>query len=86
METCYCRQCTGDLAELNIEAHLSEGHGDGLWDTRQRLGLRVVFQEDAVALENHVWLTVNRKRALERFKAYCVAELAAVGRHLMATQ
>lgn len=76
----------GHLAELNNEAHLSEGHGDGLWDTRQRLGLRVVLQEDAVALENHVWLTVNRERALERFIAHCVAELAAVGRHLVATE
>lgn len=75
-----------DLAELKNEAHLSEGHGDGLWDARQRLGLRVVFQEDAVALENHIWLTVDHERALKRFKAHCVAELAAVGRHLVATQ
>lgn len=68
-----------------MNTHLSEGHGDGVWDTRGRLGLRVVLQEDAVALENHVWLAVNHQRALKRFKAHRVEKLAPVGRHLVAT-
>lgn len=40
---------------------LSEGHGDSLWDTWESLSLRVVLQEDAVSLENHIWLTVNHQ-------------------------
>lgn len=70
---------------MNNETHLSEGHSDSLWGTWESLGLRVVLQEDAIALENHIWLTVNHQRALERFKAHCVAKLPAIGRHLVAT-
>lgn len=70
---------------MNNKSHLSEGHSDSLWDTWERLGLRKVFQEDAVSLENHIWLTVNHQRALIRFKAYCVEKLPAIGRHLVAT-
>lgn len=44
---------------MSNETHLSEGHSDGLWASWGRLGLRVVFQEDAVALEDHIWLTVD---------------------------
>lgn len=46
------------------------------------LGLGVVLQEDAVALENHVRLAVDDQRALVRLEAHRVAELPAVGRHL----
>ena len=76
----------GDLSELytliNTDTHLSEGHGDGLWDARERLTLRVVFQEDAIALENHIWLTIDHQRALMGFKAHCVLKLASIGCHL----
>lgn len=71
---------------MNNETDLSEGHSDCLWDTRERLGLRVVFQEDAVALENHIWLTVDHQRALKQVKAHRVAKLPAIGRHLVATR
>lgn len=70
---------------MNNETNLSEGHGDCLWDSWERLGLRVVLQEDAIALEDHIWLTVNHQRALERLKAHRVAKLAAIRRHLVAT-
>ncbi len=65
--------------------HLSEGHSDGLWDAWERLGLRVVFQEDAVALENHIWPTINHQRALKWLKAHCVSKLPTISRHLVAT-
>lgn len=67
------------------EMYLSEGHADGLWETRQGLGLRVVLQENAVALKNHIGLTVNHQRALKGFKAHGVAKLPAVCSHLVAT-
>lgn len=70
---------------MKNETHLSEGHRGGLWHTWQRLGLREVFQEDAIALENHVWLAVDHQRALKGFIAHCVAKLPAIGRHLVAT-
>lgn len=58
------QKCVGNPNELNLmknETHLSEGHCDGLWDTLQRLGLRKVFQGDAIALENHIWLAVDHQ-------------------------
>ena len=69
-----------------METHLSKGHGEGLRDAREGPGLGVVLQEDAVALDDHIWLTVDPQRALERRKAHRVAELPAVGRHLEATR
>lgn len=71
---------------MNNESHLSEGHGDGLWDAWERLRLGVVLQEDAVALENHVRLPVDHQRALIRLEAHRVEELAAIRRHLVATR
>lgn len=61
---------------------LSESHHDGLWESWEGLGLGVVLQEDAAALENHVRLAVNDQRALVGLEAHSVAELPAVGRHL----
>lgn len=78
-----------DLAKshwlINNQMYLSKGHSEGLWDTREGLGLGVVLQENAIALKNHIWLTVNHQRALKRFKAHCVGKLSTVGRHLVAT-
>lgn len=53
-----------------------------MWESWEGLGPGVVFQEDAVALENHVRLAVNNQRALVRLEPHRVAELPAVGRHL----
>lgn len=41
-----------------------------------------MFQEDAVALENHVGLAVDDQRALVGLESHGVAELPAVSRHL----
>lgn len=67
------------------QTDLSEGHGDSLLAAWEGLGLRVVFQEDAAALENHIRLPVDHLRALGRFVAHRVAKLPTVGRHLAAT-
>ena len=45
-----------------------------------------MLQEDAVALENHIWRAVDHQRALGRLKAYGVAKLPAIGRHLAETR
>ncbi|TNN39017.1 hypothetical protein EYF80_050809 [Liparis tanakae] len=69
-------------ARLPVRATPSRLASTSLWDPWKRLGLGVVLQEDAVALEDHVRLAVDHQGALERLKAHRVAELAAVGRHL----
>lgn len=71
---------------MKNKTNLSESHGDCLWDPRQGLGLGVVLQEDAIALENHIWLTADYRQALELLEAHGVAELTTVGRHLVATR
>lgn len=70
---------------MKNKTNLSESHSDCLWDARQGLGLGVVLQEDAIALENHVWLTADYQQALKLLEAHGVAELTTVGRHLVAT-
>lgn len=50
------------------------------------LGLGVVLQEDAVALEDHVRLAVYDQGTLVGLEAHGVAELPAVGRHLGGNQ
>lgn len=71
-----------ESASTRKQTNLSESHDDGLWEAWEGLGLRVVLQEDAVALENHVRLAVDDQRALVRLEAHRVAQLPTVGRHL----
>lgn len=70
---------------MENKTNLSESHSDCLWDTRQGLGLGVVLQEDAIALENHIWLAADYQQALELLEAHRVAQLTTVGRHLVTT-
>lgn len=76
----YARQ-----KEHKTETYLSKCDSDRLSDTWEGPGLGVVLQQDAVALENHIWLPVDHQRALERRELHRVAKLAAIGRHLVDT-
>lgn len=69
---------------MKEQAHLSEGHADGLWSVRGRSGLRVVFQENSISLKNHVWLAVDHQGALGWGEAHGVLEFSAISCHLRA--
>lgn len=71
---------------MKNKTNLSESHSDCLWDAREGPGLGVVLQEDAISLEDHIWLTTDYQRALKLLEAHGVAELTTVGRHLVATR
>lgn len=63
---------------------LSEHNSLSVWNSWDEIRLRVVLQEDVVALENNVRLSGNEQRAMRWFVAYSVAELPAIGSHLVA--
>lgn len=69
----------------NNDTHLSEGDSDGGRCAGEGLRLGEVFQEDAVALENHIRLSVNHQGALPGLIAHSVAQLSAIGCHLATT-
>lgn len=68
------------------DSHLSEGHAEGLWGVSRRSGLRVVLQQNAVSLKNHIWLAADLQGSLGRGEAHGVLELPAISRHLRAAQ
>lgn len=70
------------MARSSEGPHLSEGHADAPGDMRDGPALRVVLQEDAVSLENHIWLPLHHLGWGGRREAHGVLEFPAIGCHL----
>lgn len=63
-------------------AHLPEGHGVGAGLPRDGLPGGVMFQDDAIALQDHQWLPVQGQGARLGRLGHCEAQLSSIRGHL----